>query len=333
MARGLGIILVTLGHSEPIKDTFPQIWHFIYSFHMPLFFFISGFLGASAWTSGSIWGEYKRLFNRRFYIVVPYVMISLTYTVIKIGLPNLAKRQIIWESVVANIFLYPGMNPALFLWFLYVIILIWFVAPILSRLNQYVLFSLLLLCQVVPIDIDCFGTGLVLHNIIYFYLGLKSSQMSERFQLLLKARSFTIVSFLVFFLCYVIFKNSNVFVMRTFIAVLGTLWILSICFSLKDYLPVRWLEHCGRHSLQIYLLQYFFIFVVYFGLLKLHVHNGFIVLADFAVGLAGPMFVVKYVFPRSQVLGLLYGGTRVHGGPGGGLEKAWFRRRFQWIYG
>lgn len=38
--RGIGVILVILGHA-PIKT---NVFHYIYNFHMPLFFFISGYL-------------------------------------------------------------------------------------------------------------------------------------------------------------------------------------------------------------------------------------------------------------------------------------------------
>ncbi len=37
-ARGIGILLVLLGHTSP------SFGKFIYGFHMPLFFIISGFL-------------------------------------------------------------------------------------------------------------------------------------------------------------------------------------------------------------------------------------------------------------------------------------------------
>ena len=51
-ANGLGIIFVVLGHA--IADTtqnvqfFGKLFQIIYSFHMPLFFFLSGFCGIKA---------------------------------------------------------------------------------------------------------------------------------------------------------------------------------------------------------------------------------------------------------------------------------------------
>ena len=315
ISRGIAIILVALGHSEPIRDIFPQVYNFIYSFHMPLFFFMSGFFAISAMTTGSLREEYKKVFSRIFYLAVPYITISIAYTFIKLGLPHLAKRNVILENVAANIFLYPTKNPALFLWFIYIIILMRLITPILSKSNQYAVFLSLLFFQIFPVHIDLFGTGVMLQYLVYYYLGLKTSQISEGFQLLLKRKALTIASFLLFLLSYFIYQNSHITLMRFLTASFGTLWILSICFSLRDYLPVRWLEYCGKYSLQIYLLQYFFIFPFLLLLSRMQVNDGFIVFANFVIGLAGPIFVVRYVFPFSPVPALLFGGMR-------GLRKA-----------
>lgn len=56
IAKGLGIILVVLGHIIP-----ENIWarSIIYSFHMPLFFLISGFFPAKN-DEQFFWGYLKR---------------------------------------------------------------------------------------------------------------------------------------------------------------------------------------------------------------------------------------------------------------------------------
>ena len=43
IARGVGIILVVMGHNDFASTISPFFYHVIYSFHMPLFFFLSGF--------------------------------------------------------------------------------------------------------------------------------------------------------------------------------------------------------------------------------------------------------------------------------------------------
>ena len=49
IARGIGIILVVFAHSlvPKLREAFTGVefvWIFIYNFHMPLFFFVSGWL-------------------------------------------------------------------------------------------------------------------------------------------------------------------------------------------------------------------------------------------------------------------------------------------------
>lgn len=80
IAKGMGIILVVLGHT-----LVPQIrsessfagflWIFIYNFHMPLFFFLSGFLfekGLDRYDN-----KLKFIKNKAHYLIVPYLFFSI----------------------------------------------------------------------------------------------------------------------------------------------------------------------------------------------------------------------------------------------------------------
>lgn len=75
VAKGLGILLVVLGHNY-IKATLPWVGILVYSFHMPFFFMLSGML----FKPGYGWGE---LIRRRFRsLLLPYlVTIFLIYFV------------------------------------------------------------------------------------------------------------------------------------------------------------------------------------------------------------------------------------------------------------
>ena len=75
VARGIGILLVVLGHlKNPIMD-------FIYAFHMPLFFFISGMFVKNGYLLGSmVRSKAKRLlipFALYYFLVVIYKMVKL----------------------------------------------------------------------------------------------------------------------------------------------------------------------------------------------------------------------------------------------------------------
>jgi acyltransferase len=68
-AKGLGIFLVVLGHALPGSDIATTV---IWSFHMPLFFFLSGFT-AKPWTPGGTPSLARGLKS----LAVPYLFFSL----------------------------------------------------------------------------------------------------------------------------------------------------------------------------------------------------------------------------------------------------------------
>lgn len=80
--KGFAILLVVMGHViawffESYKDALPlqpspmQLWHVIYSFHMPLFMFVSGFLfGLSHFAT---FKEYVvKMWKKALMLIVPW---------------------------------------------------------------------------------------------------------------------------------------------------------------------------------------------------------------------------------------------------------------------
>ena len=96
IAKGIGIILVVLGHTlvPQVRETgfAGFLWIFIYNFHMPLFFFLSGYLfekGLSHYTNKG-----KFILGKLQYLMLPYLIFS-TFAYLFIGfslkIPLLAK--------------------------------------------------------------------------------------------------------------------------------------------------------------------------------------------------------------------------------------------------
>ncbi len=117
MAKGIGMFFVALGHMEDIY-TATRIW--ISSFHMPLFFIISGILIAVKDEPEKNFGESVR---KRFRgIIIPYLWFSLSYFVIDILNLNVVKNIDLHTFIVDTIdsATFYGMSvlwflPALFL--------------------------------------------------------------------------------------------------------------------------------------------------------------------------------------------------------------------------
>ena len=73
--KGLGIYLVVLGHG----NIQPDLQHFIYLFHMPLFFFLSGYLH----TTRNDLGAYCK--RKSIHLLVPYVSFLLLLYPLELG--------------------------------------------------------------------------------------------------------------------------------------------------------------------------------------------------------------------------------------------------------
>ena len=71
-ARGIAMLLVILGHCQLSSDC--TIEKLIYSFHMPLFFFLSGMFATSSNRVGNVWEGVKKKAKR---ILIPQIAVCL----------------------------------------------------------------------------------------------------------------------------------------------------------------------------------------------------------------------------------------------------------------
>jgi len=126
--RALGIMLVVLGHAlDPFLSWqgISEAKSVIYSFHMPLFFFVAGFFCGKL--TSATWKDYGILLWQRFSrLMIPYLVLSVLVAAAKLipGLGQYADRPLAAADIVADILLYPGNNPMILLWFVYALFVI-----------------------------------------------------------------------------------------------------------------------------------------------------------------------------------------------------------------
>lgn len=183
--QSIGILLVVIGHSFPTQDVsqYPPViaWiqHFIYSFHMPLFMFMSGFLfmltnrGRDIVYHGFVLTKAKRLF-------VPYLVLSSLAFIIKINMWKFAWRPISpgFGGYIQGL-LYPLNNPIILYWFLPTLFLIFLIAPAIKKIMSVdnitvTLFILILLSALNiynPTHIRLLNISGALNYLVYFCLG------------------------------------------------------------------------------------------------------------------------------------------------------------------
>lgn len=184
--QAFGIILVVAGHSTyqlGHAGHVPSICRWLYTFHMPLFFFISGYLLKYSNTrkgiqlsdmpalgkDGFITGKARRL-------LVPYVIISSVVFIPKTMMSAIALRPVdmsVWSYL--GMLLYPHTNVIGYFWFLPSLFLIFCLAYIAAKTKAKTNDSLLILC-LIAVSIVNPGTGFLgldsaLYNAVFFAAG------------------------------------------------------------------------------------------------------------------------------------------------------------------
>ena len=172
--KGIGIWLVVIGHLKPVSYTETLI----YSVHMFLFFFCSGFLG-NRYKERSfgimLWGNMKRL-------LFPY----LVWGILSQGLELCLGYQT-WEQAVKRFFFvgkWVGWNAPL--WFLIVLFWIEIIGYVAVRANIFVKFALMVVSAVAWYLISVnkvvlwFGLGIVPIGLFFWLLGLVVSEVYQK---------------------------------------------------------------------------------------------------------------------------------------------------------
>lgn len=263
--KGFAILFVVMGHV--IANWFPDfyavladeerndliVWRLIYSFHMPLFMFCSG-LFQPVMNSESTWGAFGNVISRRFQVlIIPYFASGLLLWSVT-GRPSFYWfLLILFEFIVFNlaISLFSSrfhkkanyVEGALF------IIMYLLIHALTTRFNKY---------EILPL-LDIGHLGLY----IYFTLGY----LVAKYRLLERiynnhVYTFSVIAFVGF---YVIFKLMGVKLSAGGIVInplMPIAAIYAIFYLFKDTGISRdtsFLNWCGIHSLEIYILHFFFL--------------------------------------------------------------------------
>ena len=184
--QAFGIILVVAGHSTyqlQQSGHMPAVRQWIYSFHMPLFFFISGYLLKYSNTRKDIQLSDMPVFGKNGFItgkvrrlLVPYVIISSVAFIPKTMMSAIALRPVdmsVWSYL--GMLLYPHTNVIGYFWFLPPLFLIFSFTLLAAKTKVNINDSLLIVC-LIAVSIVNPGTGFLgldsaLYNAVFFAAG------------------------------------------------------------------------------------------------------------------------------------------------------------------
>ena len=309
LAKGVAILLVVLGHvinSYIVSGEFnkyisyTQYVHFtIYCFHMPLYFALSGYLYSKSKEVCNI-SEYKSgVLKKTIALGIPYIVFSLMQGSIQVLLSQFTHNHIKFSSLMHIL-----TQPILQFWFIYTLLFIFILVPLLEMIikSDKFVFLLLITIKIVSffiitniIAIDTFS-----QYAIYFYAG---KILCEYYNGILTNKPLLIKSSVCYFvlnvLCYFCFKDIyNIQIVRCFaiimLAILGSALIMYLVIYpiAKTKVIKKYVLIMGIYSFEIYIFHIIFSYGMKTVLLKLNVQSLSIHLVlDTLIGIIIPIVI------------------------------------------
>jgi fucose 4-O-acetylase-like acetyltransferase len=262
IAKGIGIILVVIGHFHPHPS--PAYWDatvaVIYSFHMPLFFIISGYL----FRQGEYgYGDLIKTKTKR--LLYPFVTIALAFLIIKYPAGQFVTLESpVTADSVKKLLLDPINSYMPLLWFMHALFLIFAVYPLLGSFlnNTIILLVFLIINTVLGNDFLVFGKAL--GYMPYFVVGLILREKTALSKNTINADwRFIVAPFLLYAIVYVLVRSVDIapechYFIRFSLGVTGSLFVINLSYAisiLSNNKIKKTLIQAGYYSMSIYLLH------------------------------------------------------------------------------
>lgn len=294
-ARGIGIVLVVLGHVErglahgqfETWDWLGTLDRWIYAFHMPLFFALSGLFASGA--RRGHWGQFVGGRARR--IMYPYFV----WATLQTGLQVLMSSRTNSETTLGDLLSIPLVPPMQF-WFLYALFIVSILHALILSLSKshwvvcVVSLLLYLLQDYSPMAWEPLQAGL--HHLPYFSFAaagasfLTSPRFSSRPSLELTLGALCLAG-VGLALRYPGFNG-------LLLGLLGTVGTLFVAMAIGDTPRFEFLRRWGRASLEIYVAHTLASAGFRIILLQLGVHDMAIhLVGGLVAGIAFPLALLK----------------------------------------
>lgn len=308
--KGFGIILVFLGHSFILKGidlTEYSLWNkyiydTIYSFHMPLFFLVTGFLSN------------KNYDIKRFYIskikrlAIPYIFINIIDYIVRKIFVNLVNTE---KITVKEILLYGGKTT----WFIYTLFCLFILFPIIDkyiyqRKNTIYFMLFLILINIFDFklfNIKIFSLDKILYYLIYFTIGYLLKDYYFKIKQKIMNRTFFIIITTIF-----LFQSCFTFkitLLDVLVPMPGIIVFLILSEIIKEKNLTNFLVFCGKNSLIFYLMEGFILVIVRSILIKIIPieHDKLFVSLYFILKILLVSIITKYFINKSKILSFLLG--------------------------
>ena len=257
--KGFAIFSVVLGHcvtDSMSSNTFPEyaatlkiIYDFIYSFHMPLFFIISGFVFY-------ISKSYKRFKIKVIDFTIVYILWSSFMWASKYVMAKDVNNPVTLVDLFSIVY-----KPIMIYWYLYVLIFMYLVVSLLKieRVSgKVLLFSAIIAIGVKFLHLEIGIVNQFLYHIYFFLAGgycFSSGLLTK-----IRKREFLLSIFVllanIFLYLFASPVPETVVIIKGFI--IANVASLACFFAISNMKPMSVLVLMGANTLQIYVMHCFF---------------------------------------------------------------------------
>lgn len=249
-AQLIGCVLVILGHSIPINWEVPNAIYtadtFLYTFHMPLFFFVSGYLFHK--TKSFERYSFKQYTKRRaFKLLLPYAVLTLVGFIPKIALNTFFHNEAdLSVSYFIRAFLVPRENVWGHFWFLPTLMLISLFSFLFSKFRNksvvgYTVFTVLLFGLPLMAKLtDWFAVNDVLKYTCFYAFGLlMADSKAEQMLTHKKSNLFLLLLFPIAIAGFLLLATENELLKTLKLEVIGILMVIFVlvlaqCFDITE---------------------------------------------------------------------------------------------------
>lgn len=307
IAKGIGILLVVLGHSlkqiEMTGFAVTALIQLIYSFHMPLFFVLSGFVSIRLLddSKGRDYAGYIRA--RAVRLLIPYFTVGILYMPLKYFLSRFARKPYDFHSAWKIVL---GENPNTTMWFLFV--LFWVSVLALFVVKRASLLPVLCISAALSAASFCFSWEIKTPRYLFFFImGLYLREHYESFLAAGKNIWFVLLMVILFSGCNVgLFFGAAPAGWMT--AVTGSILciLLSVWVDSKQSALRSGLKELGDSSMDVYILSDPVQTVLRLALWNiLHAPEGLVIIVCFVLGVGGSFIAAKYILRRFKIFRIL----------------------------
>ncbi|MBE6055135.1 MAG: acyltransferase [Clostridium sartagoforme] len=273
--KGVAILLVFIGHAatpsfliRPYGYEF--VVQFIYLIHMPVFFFVSGFLSVKILTMDLKNSYYKFIKSKFLRLGVPFLTLSFITNFLIISLKALTNSNLSIKDILEMIkvvLFYPETSVMGALWFLYTLLIIFVISPLLVKSPMKILLLATIILNIFsPRYVHFLAFGRISFFLIFYLFGLIVRKNYDKFKSIINKNNIVIslIAFITIFInAYIYSKeitlNTYLLNILSFISgILGILIIYILINTIKSSKINKALNILGKYSLDIYIFSWFF---------------------------------------------------------------------------